>query len=38
MKKYGKFIAIIGVIGMIFASTINSWLWFNQPKTPTLIN
>lgn len=37
MKKYGKLIAIISTIGLIFASSINSWLWLNQPKTPTLM-
>lgn len=38
MKKYGRFVAIIGAIGLIFASTINSWLFFNQPKTPKMLS
>jgi len=37
MKKYMITASLISLVGVIFASCINSASWLNQPKTPSML-
>ncbi len=38
MKKYSIIASLIALIGVICASSINSYWWLNQPKTPSMLS